>query len=665
MFEKILMANRGEIACRVIRTCRRLGIWTVAVYSEADAGARHVREADEAVCIGAAPAAQSYLDADAVIRAALQTGAQAIHPGYGFLSERLALVEACPRAGLAFVGPHAQAIASMGSKIESKRIARAAGVPCIPGYDGDDQSVQRLQEEAARIGFPLLIKASAGGGGKVMRRVERAEDVAAQLSTAQAEAQAAFGDARVLLERFIERPRHVEVQLLGDRHGHLVHVFERECSIQRNYQKLIEEAPAHHLAPAVRQRLFDAALALRCAIGYDSAGTVEFVLDADRGDEPYFLEVNTRLQVEHPVTELTTGLDLVEWQIRVAAGEPLGFAQGDIRQTGWAIEARVNAEDPAERFAPSFGPVTGYAEPEAEGLRIDSGIDAHSTTTPHYDSLLAKVIAHGASREVVRLRLVRGLQQLRVQGLRTTQPLLIDVLQHPAFQDTLVTGFLPTHWPAGWQPQPALVQEAQAVAVAAWQQAQAACDDRPMACLQAWRLTAPVDGPGRSHLVVGEGAQCANRVLRVTAEGARVEADATEEFEAAQWLLRRLPEGQWQAQGSGRVWHTRAQGHAMQVWHGGWSAQWPVGLRVAQSAAADAGGHSGDSVCADLPGVLSQLLVGVGEQVAEGAPVAVVEAMKLLHTLHAPRDGVVRALPQVLGATVPKGAVLVELAPAD
>jgi len=289
------------------------------VYSEADAGARHVREADEAVCIGAAPAAQSYLDADAVIRAALQTGAQDIHPGYGFLSERLALVEACTRAGLAFVGPHAQAIASMGSKIESKRIARAPGVPCIPGYDGDDQSVQRLQEEAARIGFPLLIKASAGGGGKGMRRVERAEDVAAQLSTAQAEAQAAFGDARVLLERFIERPRHVEVQLLGDRHGHLVHVFERECSIQRNYQKLIEEAPAHHLASAVRQRLFDAALALGCAIGYDSAGTVEFVLDADRGDEPYFLEVNTRLQVEHPVTELTTGLDLVEWQIRVAA----------------------------------------------------------------------------------------------------------------------------------------------------------------------------------------------------------------------------------------------------------------------------------------------------------------------------------------------------------
>jgi len=659
MFEKILIANRGEIACRVIRTCRRLGIWTVAVYSEADASARHVREADEAVCIGAAPAAQSYLDADAVIRAALQTGAQAIHPGYGFLSERLALIEACAHAGIAFVGPHAQAIASMGSKIESKRIARAAGVPCIPGYDGDDQSVARLQEESARIGFPLLIKASSGGGGKGMRRVERAEDVAAQLATAQAEAQAAFGDAKVLLERFIERPRHVEVQLLGDRHGHLVHVFERECSIQRNYQKLIEEAPAHNLPPAVRQRLFDAALALGRSIGYDSAGTVEFVLDADRGDEPYFLEVNTRLQVEHPVTELTTGLDLVEWQIRVAAGEPLGFAQDDIRQTGWAIEARINAEDPAERFAPSFGLVIGYAEPQAEGLRIDSGIDAHSTITPHYDSLLAKVIAHGASREVARMRLVRGLQQLRVQGLHTTQPLLIDVLQHPAFQDTLVTGFLPTYWPAGWQPQPVLVQEAQAVAVAAWQRAQGADDDRPMARLQGWRLTAPVDGPGRSHLMVGEGAQSVDRVLRVTAEGACVETDS------AQWPLRRLPEGQWRAQGTGRVWHTRVQGHAVQVWHGGWSAQWPVGLRVAQSVAADAGGGRGDSVCADLPGLLSQLLVSVGEQVTVGTPVAVVEAMKLLHTLHAPRDGVVRALPQPLGATVSKGAVLVELAPAD
>ena len=313
MFKRILIANRGEIACRVIRTCRRLGIETVAVYSEADASARHVAEADYAVAIGGASASESYLRADRIIAAALSSGAQAIHPGYGFLSEKLELIDACAAHGLAFVGPNRQAIAAMGSKIESKRMARAAGVVCVPGYDEDDQSPARLHAEALRIGFPLLIKASAGGGGKGMRRVNAAEEFDALLALARKEALAAFGDERVLLEKYIVNPRHLEVQLVGDRYGGLVHLFERECSIQRRFQKVIEEAPANHLPTAVAEKLYEAALRMGRVMAYDNAGTVEFVLDADAGDTPYFLEVNTRLQVEHPVTELTTGVDLVEW----------------------------------------------------------------------------------------------------------------------------------------------------------------------------------------------------------------------------------------------------------------------------------------------------------------------------------------------------------------
>lgn len=657
LFEKILIANRGEIACRIMRTCRRLGVWTVAVYSEADASARHVREADEALCIGASPATRSYLDAEAIVAAARASGAQAIHPGYGFLSERLALIDACAREALVFIGPHRDAVASMGSKIESKRIARAAGVPCIPGYDDDDQTTEHLAREAGRIGFPLLIKASAGGGGKGMRRVDRAEDFVAQLALAQAEARTAFGDAKVLLERFIARPRHVEVQLLGDRCGGLVHLFERECSIQRHYQKLIEEAPAAHLDVVVKARLFDAALALGRGIAYDSAGTVEFILDADRDDEPFFLEMNTRLQVEHPVTELTTGVDLVEWQIRVAAGERLCFTQRDLVQSGWAIEARVNAEDPAERFAPSFGPVRSYVQPCIDGVRIDSGVDAASEVTPHYDSLLAKVIASGASREVARLRLRRGLQELHIGGIRTTQALLSDVLAQPAFQAPLTTEFLPGLWPEGWRPDPVLEREARSAAALAWQQARWQDDTTPMTGLRGWRATAPIDGTGRSHLLVDDARTAHPLVLRVMAAEALLEADG----ESARWL----PQAQgWLCEGSGRFWHTDVAGDLVHVWHAGWSATFGVALSVARSSRTGASADQGDAVGADLPGVLSQLMVGLGEHVTAGQPVAVLEAMKLLHTLHAPRDGVVRSLPVALGATVAKGALLVALEPA-
>ncbi|WP_180684229.1 acetyl/propionyl/methylcrotonyl-CoA carboxylase subunit alpha [Tepidicella baoligensis] len=656
MFTRLLIANRGEIACRVIRTCRRLGILTVAVYSEADTNARHVREADEAVCIGPAKASQSYLNAAAVIQAAREREVQAIHPGYGFLSERLELVEACEAAGIVFVGPHKRAMAAMGSKIESKRIARRAGVPCVPGYDGDDQSIERLSEEAIRIGFPLLIKASAGGGGKGMRRVEQLEDLKDQLSMAQAEAFAAFGDDKVLLERFIVRPRHVEVQLLGDRHGGLVHLFERECSIQRSYQKLIEEAPAHRLDASVKARLFSAALTLGKQIAYDSAGTVEFVLDADRNDEPYFLEMNTRLQVEHPVTEITTGLDLVEWQIRVAAGEPLAFTQADLHQRGWAIEARVNAESPEDRFAPSFGPVRDYEALASEGVRIDSGIDGASEVTPHYDSMVAKVIGHGATREVARLRLLDGLRKLRIEGLQTTQAMLQDILQTPAFHEVLTTNFLPAIWPNGWKDTSGALAMARRIACAEWLHAHLEPAHTPMQALVGWRVTAAAGGTGRCRVLATDHTGEHELVLQLDAQG------ATSVFNEEAWHLRRTAPGLWRTP-ENRSFHCTVEGHAVRIWSDGWSSTVHVTPAVARPAKSVSTHSSDDVVRADMPGVLSQILVGVGQWVQTGEPVAVLEAMKLFHTLYAPRDGEVKALPVAIGDTVAKGAALIEFNP--
>jgi len=415
VFESVLIANRGEIAVRIIRTCRRLGIRAIAVHSEADRDALHVRLADAAYAIGPAESARSYLDAGAIVAAARRAGAAAIHPGYGFLAESEALIAACEDAGIAFVGPHREAIRAMGSKIAAKAIAVQAGVPVVPGYHRDDQRDATLIAAAERIGFPLLIKASAGGGGRGMRSVAGAEEFPAALAQARAEALAGFGDDRVLLEKLVAAPRHLEVQLAGDRHGNLVHLFERECSIQRNHQKIVEEAPAAFLSAAQRAALYRHALALGRAIGYDSLGTVEFLLDHDSG-ELYFLEMNTRLQVEHPVTEYVTGLDLVEWQLRSAAGEPLPRAQEQIACTGWAMEARLNAEDPAQGYRPATGRIERYREPAGAGVRIDSGVGEGASIGPHYDSLLAKVIAGGDDREQARRRLLAALEDFVLLG---------------------------------------------------------------------------------------------------------------------------------------------------------------------------------------------------------------------------------------------------------
>ncbi|MBC8161033.1 MAG: ATP-grasp domain-containing protein, partial [Roseiflexaceae bacterium] len=407
-FPKILIANRGEIAVRIMRACRELGVATVAVYSAADAQAMHVRAADEAVLIGPAPAAESYLRAEKVVEAALRTGAAAIHPGYGFLSERAFFARACREADLTFIGPTPEAIELLGSKIAAKQLALAADVPTAPAYLGDDQGLDRLQHEAAMIGFPLLIKASAGGGGKGMRMVRATGEFAAALESAKREAIAAFGDDAVLLEKLIERPRHVEIQVLCDTHGAGVHLFERECSIQRRHQKILEESPSPALTPDLRAAMGAAAVRLALSAGYVNAGTVEFVVD--QAGSPYFLEMNTRLQVEHAVTELVTGLDLVQLQIAIAAGEPLPFLQGQLRQQGHALEARIYAED-SLRFLPSIGTVKVFAPPHGLGIRNDAGIESGDEVTVNYDPLLAKLIVHANDRAAAIERLRTALEQ--------------------------------------------------------------------------------------------------------------------------------------------------------------------------------------------------------------------------------------------------------------
>ncbi len=442
MFRKILIANRGEIACRVAATARRLGIGVAAVYSEADAGARHVKLADEAYLLGPAPAAESYLRGERVIEAALKCGAQAIHPGYGFLSENEGFARACAKAGLVFIGPPPEAIAAMGDKSAAKRLMEKAKVPLVPGYHGDKQEPAFLAKEAEKIGFPVLIKASAGGGGKGMRIVTKAAEFQGALEGAQREAKAAFGDARVLIERYLERPRHIEVQVFGDAQGACIYLFERDCSVQRRHQKVLEEAPAPGMSAARRKEMGDAAVAAARAVGYVGAGTVEFIAEQD--GKFYFMEMNTRLQVEHPVTELITGLDLVEWQLRVAAGEPLPLAQDKLSIRGHAIEARLYAEDPARGFLPQTGRLAHLRFPQATpSVRIDTGVESGATITPHYDPMIAKLIAWGEDRPAALARLGAALAAVEVAGVQTNVAFLERVVRSRAFSSgDLDTGLI-------------------------------------------------------------------------------------------------------------------------------------------------------------------------------------------------------------------------------
>jgi len=664
MFDTLLIANRGEIACRIARTARRLGLRSVAVYSDADRDARHVAECDAALRIGPPEAARSYLDAAAIVAAAKASGAQAVHPGYGFLSESPALIEACEAAGIAFVGPSRDAIRRMGSKIESKRIAVEHGVPVVPGYHGDDQAQSVLAEAAARIGYPVLIKASAGGGGKGMRVVRTPADFAAALDTVRREAKASFGDDRVLLERYLAEPRHLEVQLLGDKHGHLVHLFERECSIQRNHQKVIEEAPAANLSDAQREALYRHALAVGRAIGYDSTGTVEFIHDAASGDT-FFLEMNTRLQVEHPVTEATVGIDLVEWQLRVAAGEPLAFAQEQLARSGWAIEARVCAEDPGAGFAPEIGAIAACAEPAGEGVRVDSGVRIGSVVTPYYDSMLAKVIASAPTRSLAARRLAGALDRYELLGVRSNIAFLADLLRAPAFEGMLTTHYIERSFPGGWKP---AADAGEALALAALGCALAAHapgNGSPWHSLGAWRVLGAA-APAAMPVLLEDAARTLH-TSRVRRDGALWQVELGE---------RRLAFG---ARLDGEALHVEREGRqeqhrfvrtredqAERVWlHG------PLGIhaftridRTAHALAGTAAGAAaGNALRAPMPGLVTAVSTHVGARVRAGEALVMMEAMKMMHTLAAPADGTVAELRCRVGDSVRGGDVLVAIEP--
>ena len=646
MFDSILIANRGEIACRVIRTARRLGIRTVAVYSEADAKAPHVAMADVARCIGPAPARESYLRGDAIIRVALECGAQAVHPGYGFLSENADFAEACAAAGLVFIGPPASAIRAMGSKSAAKALMESSGVPLVPGYHGEAQSPALLRDEVARIGFPVLIKASAGGGGKGMRIVPDAESFDEALALAKGEARASFGDDQVLVERYLTRPRHIEVQVFADSHGKTVHLFERDCSIQRRHQKVVEEAPAPGMTAARRAAMGKAACDAARAIGYVGAGTVEFISE---GDDFFFMEMNTRLQVEHPVTEAITGQDLVEWQLRVAAGEALPLPQEHLHIHGHAMEVRVYAEDPARDFAPSIGTLHHLREP-AGGVRIDTGVRQGDAIPIHYDPMIAKLIVHGADREAALRKLRRALADYEIAGVATNLGLLRAIAAHPGFAAGGVdTGFIARH-PEVLAAPPAAPRLVLAAALHRLLRDEArpgAAGDphSPWNQTNAWRL----NGEGYQDFVLQEGETRHELRAHLLPEGFRLDDAVVQAEEQDGTLMLRL------GQQAARL-RVLRQGEALTVFLDGVGhALTHVDPRAPQD---DAQAGSG-RVLAPMPGRVLEVLVREGDSVARGQVLLMLEAMKVQMRITAPAEGKVTALRCQVGDLVQDGTELV------
>ncbi|MCE2509829.1 MAG: ATP-grasp domain-containing protein [Alphaproteobacteria bacterium] len=665
--KRVFIANRGEIAIRVLKTCRRLGLRTAVAYSEADADALHVRMADRAYCIGPKEAAASYLNVEAILEAAKRAEADAIHPGYGFLSESTALVNACEKAGITFVGPNPEAIEKMGSKIESKKIAEAAKVPVVPGYYGS-QDEKALAKEAKRVGTPLFIKASAGGGGKGMRLVTDEKDFAKTLTMARQEAKAAFGNDDVMLERAVMKPRHIEVQIAGDKHGNVIHLFERECSIQRRHQKVIEEAPAAFLPEEVRASLFDYAVRIAKAIGYDSLGTVEFLFDED-SKEAYFLEMNTRLQVEHPTTEMVTRLDLVELQLGIADGKPIPFAQNDITLCGWAIEARVNAESPADDFRPEIGTILLYDEPKGEGLRFDSGVHMGSQVTPWYDPMLAKVIAHGKDREEACRRLGTALADYALAGVATNIDFLRDVLAHPNFLERpLTTRFLPETFPEGWKPRPEPVAAVLAGIAYTLSLETAAPEGTieavtPWQTLGTWRTLDEAIVKTETHLRLLR--QGESEDVRITGHGGRyhvLEGETKHEVEAE-----RLADGRIQLWMDGERYDFRAVVNGEEIVVAGkcGNAVFTLESHLAVEQHASAPQQSHFTLYAPMPGLITELKVKPGDRVQSGDVLIVMEAMKLVHNLVAEADGVVDAVHCEKGTTVQHKAALVEIGPGE
>ncbi len=663
MFRKVLIANRGEIACRVIATCRRLGIATVAVYSDADVRSLHVERADQAWPIGPAPARDSYLAIDTIIDVARRSGAEAIHPGYGFLSENADFAEACEAAGIVFVGPPAAAIRAMGSKAAAKALMERAGVPLVPGYHGEDQRPPTLAEAAGRIGYPVLIKASAGGGGKGMRVVAHAPDFPEALASAQGEARASFGDDRVLIEKHLTHPRHIEMQVFADTHGDIVHLFERDCSIQRRHQKIVEEAPAPGMDPDRRRAMADAAIAAARAVGYVGAGTVEFIAENDRF---FFMEMNTRLQVEHPVTEMITGLDLVEWQLRVAAGERLPLTQGEIVANGHAIEARVYAEDPGHDFLPSIGSLTHLREPPVgPKVRVDAGVRQGDAISPYYDPMIAKLVVWGEDRETAVRRLACALAAYEIAGVRTNLGLLGAIARSDAFMRAEIdTGFLARHadlFVGQSRRDETAILAAAALTIVADQRAEAAeaipgDPWSPWGYADAWRLNA--SGHEDLHFATADGDEVAIRVwpqpdgsYLLDLPSGRVHAEAEQKAEGM--ILR--------ADGVTHRLSTVRDRSELTVIHAGRNQVLRVVDRLAPPPVDRA---SGERVIAPIPARVARVLVRPGAAVRGGTPLLVLEAMKMELTLSAPRDGVVAALRHGIGDMVEEGAELVTFASA-
>ncbi|MDQ0250844.1 propionyl-CoA carboxylase alpha chain [Sphingomonas kyeonggiensis] len=670
MFKKILVANRGEIACRVMRTAKKMGIATVAVYSDADARAPHVLMADEAVRLGPAPAAESYLKAELILLAAKETGADCIHPGYGFLSERESFAKACAEAGIAFVGPPPNAIAAMGDKIESKKLAKAAGVNVVPGFVGVIEDTEHAVRISNEIGYPVMMKASAGGGGKGMRLAWSEADVREGFEATKREGLASFGDDRVFVEKFIESPRHIEIQVLGDQHGNIVYLGERECSIQRRHQKVVEEAPSPFVTPEMRKAMGEQAVALSRAVGYFSAGTVELIVSgADKtGQGFYFLEMNTRLQVEHPVTEAVTGLDLVEQMIRVAYGEKLAFGQDDIKLTGWAIENRVYAEDPYRGFLPSTGRLVRYRPPAAEEtpygapgtrgdhgyVRVDDGVTEGSEISMFYDPMIAKLITWGETRDEAADLQVAALDRFRIDGIGHNIDFLSALVQHPRFREgALTTGFIAEEYPEGFHGAPASGALKRKLAALA---AVIDIERAERAAATSGQLNGPVTvGDERVVLIDGE------RFTVVVDEDVTVDGEPMEidgEWQADNLILSAMVDGAPLSVGvarKGAAWKLTAHGasHLVEVYP-------PHIAQFRHHMIEKVPPDMSKFLLAPMPGLLTQLHVSPGDRVEAGQPLAVVEAMKMENILRAERAGVVKAANFGAGDSLAVDAAILE-----
>ena len=664
MFTKILIANRGEIACRVAATAKRLGIQTVAVYADADADAMHVKACDEAVHIGGSAPAQSYLQWQRILDAARATGAQAVHPGYGFLSENDAFATACAEAGLVFIGPKPASIRAMGLKAESKRLMANAGVPLVPGYHGENQDSAFLQEQADVIGYPVLIKASAGGGGKGMRVVSQAGDFAAALSSCQREAINSFANDAVLIEKYVQRPRHIEIQIFGDNHGNCVSLFERDCSVQRRHQKVLEEAPAPGMTAAMRLAMGEAAVAAAKAVQYVGAGTVEFIVEqADDGAMSfYFMEMNTRLQVEHPVTEAVTGLDLVAWQLRVAAGEPLPKSQDQLQLNGHAIEARICAENPNQDFLPATGPLWHFSGPEASrfcftagGVRLDTGVTQGDVVSPFYDSMLAKLIVWGADRDEALAKLDKALSEMQVVGVANNVAFLRDVVQSASFsQGDLDTDLIARERDNLFKTQ--TLSEDLAVAGVmgmVLRQEVDAMGSNPWQAVDGWQVVGAPPRPFQLQGAWGDEVRALNVVLYSAPQRLRI-ADTDHAFE-------------WRAHPRGvsvclnGVWTDLSVVASAGQYHVFSRAGHAVLQRVDPLAGSAQAADALGGLNTPMPGKLIRMDVAVGDTVAKGQVLAVMEAMKMEHSIASPRDGVVSEVFYAVGDQVAEGQALLTL----